>query len=78
MIKIRKVIELGHVNLVINFVATTVNISLLKTHVSWYWVLLTYQCSRSKPSYEFHFEGVSNFSPSVERLVQIQDVDPKI
>ena len=27
------------------------------------------QCSRLKPSYEFHFEGLSNFSPSVERLV---------
>ena len=30
------------------------------------------QCSRLKPSYEFHFEGLSNFSPSVEVLVQIQ------
>jgi hypothetical protein len=34
------------------------------------------QCSRLKPSYEFHYEGLSNFSPSVEVLVQIQDVTP--
>ena len=31
-----------------------------------------------KPSYDFHFEGLSNFSPSVEKLVQIQDVNPRI
>jgi hypothetical protein len=30
-----------------------------------------HQCSRLKPSYEFHFEGLSNVSPVVERLVQI-------
>ena len=36
------------------------------------------RCSRLKPSYEFHSEGLSNFSPSVERLVQIQDVNPRI
>ena len=36
------------------------------------------QCSRLKPSYEFHFEGFSNFSPSVEGLVQIQDVNARI
>ena len=36
------------------------------------------QCSRLKPSYEFHFEGLSNFSISVEGLVQIQDVKPRI
>jgi hypothetical protein len=35
------------------------------------------QHSRLKPSHEFHFEGLSNFSSSVEGLVQIQDVDPK-
>ena len=35
------------------------------------------QWSRLKPSYEFHFEGLSNFSPSVEGLVQIQDVESK-
>ena len=34
------------------------------------------QCSRLKPSYEFHFEGVSNFNASVEGLVQMQDVNP--
>ena len=28
--------------------------------------------------YEFRFEGLSNFNPSVERPVQIQDVNPKI
>ena len=33
--------------------------------------LLEGQCSRLKPSYGFHFEGLSNFSPSVEGLVQI-------
>ena len=37
-----------------------------------------HQCSRLKPSYEFHFEGLSNFSLSVEGLVQIQDVNPRI
>jgi hypothetical protein len=31
------------------------------------------QCSRLKPSYEFHFEGLSDFSSSVEELVQIQE-----
>ena len=31
-----------------------------------------------KPSYEFHFEGLSNFSHPVEGLVQIQDVHPWI
>ena len=36
------------------------------------------QCWRLKPSYEFHFEGLSNFSPSVEGLVQIWDVNPRI
>ena len=37
-----------------------------------------YQWSRLEPSYEFHFEGLSKFSPSVEGLVQIQDVNPRI
>ena len=27
------------------------------------------------PSYEFHFEGLSNLGSSVEGLVQIQDVN---
>ena len=36
------------------------------------------QCSRLKPSYEFHVEGFSNFNPSVEGLVQIQDINPRI
>ena len=31
-----------------------------------------HQCSRLKHSYEFHFEGLSNFSSSIERLLQIQ------
>ena len=31
-----------------------------------------------QPSYEFHFEGLSNFSSSVEELVQIEDVNPRI
>jgi hypothetical protein len=31
-----------------------------------------------KLSYEFHFEGFSNSSSSVEGLIQIQDVDPRI
>ena len=26
-------------------------------------------------SYDFHFEGFSNFNPSIEELVQIQDVN---
>ena len=35
--------------------------------------------SRLKPSsYEFQFEGLSNFSLSVEGLVQIQDINPRI
>ena len=33
------------------------------------------QCSRF--SYEFHFEGLSNFNSSVEGLVRIQDVNPR-
>ena len=37
------------------------------------------QCSRLKPLfYGFPFEGLSNLSPSVEALVQIQDVNPRI
>ena len=36
------------------------------------------QCSRLKPPYEYHFEGFSNFSSSVEGLVEIQDVNPRI
>jgi hypothetical protein len=36
------------------------------------------QYSRLKPSYKFHFEGLSNFSPLVEELVQIQDINPRI
>jgi hypothetical protein len=36
------------------------------------------QCSRLKPPYEFHFEGLSNFSASIEGLVRIQDVNPRI
>jgi hypothetical protein len=36
------------------------------------------QGSRLKPSYEFQFEGLSNFKPSVEGLVQIQNVNPRI
>ena len=36
------------------------------------------QRSRLKPSYEFRFEGLSNFSSFVEGLVQIQDVNPRI
>ena len=35
-------------------------------------------CSRLKPSYEFHFEGLSNFSSSTKRLVQIQDFNLRI
>ena len=35
------------------------------------------QCSRVKPSHEFHFGGLSNFNPLVEGLVQIQDVNLK-
>ena len=37
------------------------------------------RCSRLKPLYEFHFEGLSNFSASaVEGPVQIQVVNPRI
>ena len=36
------------------------------------------QCSRLKPSYEFHIEGLLDFSSSVEGLVEIQDVNPRI
>jgi hypothetical protein len=35
------------------------------------------QCSRLKSSYEFQFEGLSNFSPLVEGLVKIQNVNSK-
>jgi len=31
-----------------------------------------------KPSYEFYFEGLSNFNSSIEGLIQTQDVDPRI
>jgi hypothetical protein len=40
--------------------------------------LHTMQCSRLKPSYEFHFERLANFSPFVEELDQIQDVGSRI
>ena len=36
------------------------------------------QCSRSKLSCEFHFEGLSNFNASIEGYVQIQNVNPRI
>ena len=36
------------------------------------------QCSKLKPSYEFQFEGLSNFNPLVEGLVQIQDINLRI
>jgi hypothetical protein len=39
---------------------------------------LGHQCSILKPSYEFHFEGLSNFSPSLASLVQIQDINPRV
>jgi hypothetical protein len=43
------------------------------------WFLACKQCSRVKPSYKFHFEGLSNFSPLlVEELVSIRDVNPRI
>ena len=45
---------------------------------SWTLLLCRNQCSRLKPSYEFHFGGLSNFRPSVEGLVQIQDVNLRI
>ena len=38
----------------------------------------TIKWSRLKPSYEFHFEGLSNYSSSVEGLVQIQDASARI
>ena len=38
----------------------------------------TEQCSRLKPSYEFHFEGLPDFNPLIEGLVQNQDVNPRI
>ena len=37
-----------------------------------------YQCSRLEPSYEFYFEGLSNFSSLAERWIQIQDVNLEI
>ena len=36
------------------------------------------QCSRLKPSHEFHYEGLSNLNPLVEGFIQIQDFDPRI
>jgi hypothetical protein len=45
---------------------------------SYYHPLGWKQCSRLKPSYELHFKGLSNFSPSAEGLVQIQVVNPRI
>jgi hypothetical protein len=36
------------------------------------------QCSRLKPSYKFHFEGLLKLSSSAEGLVQIQNVDLRI
>jgi hypothetical protein len=34
----------------------------------------SHQCSRLKFSYEFHFEGLLNFSVSVEGLFQIPNL----
>ena len=42
---------------------------------STFYLKYSIQCSRLKPSYEYHLEWLSNFSPSVEGLVQIQDVN---
>ena len=49
-------------------------------HLDTHEYVLSYhnQCSRLMPSFEFHFEGLSNFNPSVEELVQIQDVNSRI
>ena len=44
----------------------------------WFKMSIMYQWSRSMPSYEFHFEGLSNFSTSVECLVQIQEYENEI
>ena len=33
--------------------------------------------SKQFPSYEFHFEELSNVNASVEGLVQIQDISPR-
>ena len=49
-----------------------------KTDLDWYMEPCPKQCSRLKPSYEFHFERISNFSPSIDGLVQIQDANLKI
>ena len=35
-------------------------------------------CIYTKSSYEFHFGGLSNFSSSIEGLVQTQDVNSRI
>ena len=37
-----------------------------------------HQCPRLKPSYEFHFEGLSNTKPQSWRVDQIQDVNLRI
>ena len=53
-----------------------------ETQINWVWPKsfghYHKQCSRLMPSYQFRFEGLSNFSLSFERLVQIQDVNPRI
>ena len=37
-----------------------------------------HRCSRPKPSYDFHSEGFLNSNPSLEELVQIQNVNLRI
>ena len=39
--------------------------------------LCNMQCSKLRPSYEFHFEGLSNFNPSIEGSVQLQGLNPR-
>ena len=41
-------------------------------------VTMPYACWFLYESHESHFDGLSNFSPSVDGLVQIYDVDPRI
>ena len=53
--------------------------SLLRSYYRRSHVVITFdECSRLKPSDEFHFKGLSNVSSSVEPPVQIQDVNPRL
>ena len=40
-------------------------------------VLLYLQCSRLKPSFEFHLEGLSNFNPKLQLKSSFESIESK-